>query len=665
MKSIKFKILISTGLLLVIICSLLGSFSYYRSSTILSNNINETLPQFAEQTASLVESRINVTLATLEEIANYTAIKDPDVSKEVKLSILSDSVKKHKYNTMFIADLLGNTYRTDGKTSNVADRDYFIKASKGVTNFSDPLISKTTGEVSILYATPIKFNDKIIGVLCISTNGNMISSIVDDISYGASGKAFIINKDGVKIAHQNKDLVINMDNDFENVKKDPSLQSVVDMSKKMISGTPGFTTYTYQGIEKYVGYAPINNTSWFIGVNAPASEVFAGVAQIRNSMLTISIILILISLIILYFLVREITKYIALTTKHLNAISQGDLTISLPTKVLKLKDEVGVIANSINKMQNSLKNIISEIIFESNNLTDGVMHTQNMINTLDIQISDISATTEQLSAGMEETSASTEEINASSSNIVNSIDIISRKAEQGVNSVKEISLRADDMKIVAEKSKTIANNIYGENLSKLDIAMEKSKMVHEVRNLSEDILSIAEQTNLLALNAAIEAARAGEAGKGFSVVADEIRKLAEQSKSTVGKIQFITENVVNSVEDLVNSSQDMLRFINNQVLGDYDNQVKIGEQYSYDASFFSNLINEFNKTANELYANIQNNVRAITEISLATNEASEGTQNISERSMNIATDSNKLLDESKKIKLIAEKLSISISSFKV
>ena len=456
-----------------------------------------------------------------------------------------------------------------------------------------------------------------------------------------------------------------MDNDIENAKNDSSLQSVADMEQKMVSGQPGFSRYTYEGIEKYIAFAPINNTSWFIGVNAPVSEVFSGIPQIRNYMLLFSTILILISLIILFFITREITKYLALTTKHLNSISKGDLTVSVPTKLLKLKDEVGVIANAVNEMQNSLKNIIGEIIFESNKLSDGVIHTQERVNILNTQISEISATTEELSAGMEETSASTEELTAGSSEIVDSINEISKQAENGVNSVKEIALRAGNVKVVATNSKNIANNIYAENLSKLDVAIEKSKMVHEVRDLSEGILSIAEQTNLLALNAAIEAARAGEAGKGFSVVADEIRKLAEQSKSTVGKIQTITENVLHSVEDLVNSSQDMLKFINNKVLGDYDNQVKIGEQYSSDADFVKNLISEFSKTANELHDAIENNVRAISEISLATNEATQGTQNISERSNNMVTESNKVLDDSKEIKLIAEILSDLISNFKI
>jgi methyl-accepting chemotaxis protein len=136
--------------------------------------------------------------------------------------------------------------------------------------------------------------------------------------------------------------------------------------------------------------------------------------------------------------------------------------------------------------------------------------------------------------------------------------------------------------------------------AELGEAIENSKVVEQISILSESIIQITAQTNLLALNASIEAARAGEAGRGFTVVAEEIRKLAEQSKGVVSKIQNITDQVKDSVNHLADSSNKLLEFMSTDVNNDYMSMLEIADKYNLDASFVSSMVSDFDSTSNDL-----------------------------------------------------------------
>jgi methyl-accepting chemotaxis protein len=189
--------------------------------------------------------------------------------------------------------------------------------------------------------------------------------------------------------------------------------------------------------------------------------------------------------------------------------------------------------------------------------------------------------------------------------------------------------------------------------------------VEKINVLTESILQIASQTNLLALNAAIEAARAGEAGKGFAVVADEIRKLAEDSKNTVNEIKGVTKVVVSAVQGLTLSSEKTLDYLLNTVINDYKSMVNTGEQYYKDAESIQDLVTDFSATAQELMASIQNLTKAIAEVSVSNGENAQGTQNIAEKAANVMHNASKLSDLMKETEDISERLSDTVSKFRI
>lgn len=326
----------------------------------------------------------------------------------------------------------------------------------------------------------------------------------------------------------------------------------------------------------------------------------------------------------------------------------GDLTAKID---IKTKNEIGDLANVVNKLLSNLREIIAAVVDEAKNVEASVGVVSNNMKDLYDNMHEISATTEEMSASMEQTAASTEEMNATAEEISHAVEAIALKAQQGSMAATEIKKRADNLKMSAKQSQENANEIYETAQERLKNAIAQSKEVEQINTLSNAIMSITEQTNLLALNAAIEAARAGEAGKGFAVVADEIRKLADESKKTAGEIQDITKTVIESFGNLSGSSDLVLQFIEKQVIKDYEMLVKSGEQYSDDAAAINNLVTNFSATSEELLASIHSMTEAIGEIASTNNDNVNGITSIAASSSDMtgmASDVNGKAEDSKK-----------------
>lgn len=300
------------------------------------------------------------------------------------------------------------------------------------------------------------------------------------------------------------------------------------------------------------------------------------------------------------------------------------------------KDEFGSIIKAEARVRNELRTIINGIVDETSKLNEAIKVTNTSMTYLESSIEDISATTEQISAGMEETAASTEEMNATSIEIERSAENIAQRAQEGARAAEKISARADEMQVSIRGAYENSVGVFNDVTRKLDEALDKSKAVEQIKVLADMILQITSQTNLLALNAAIEAARAGEAGMGFAVVADEIRKLAEDSKKAAGEIQTVTKIVTDSVENLAANSNDLLKFVSQDVTRDYETMLKASEQYNNDAVNINDIVIDLSATSEELLASIQNIVNATNEVALSANEGAAGTANIAEKSIVIA-----------------------------
>lgn len=665
MKSIKTRMAFFLLVLIVVICSTLGILSYLNASKALTDEVSQSMIRAVEQASKIVDSRIQIQHKRMETLANMEIIKNPAYTWEDKLPILMDEMQRNGDIAIDIVSAEGTNHSTDGTVSDVSDREYFKKAMAGENAVSDPIISKTDSSVIIVYSVPIKYDGKVTSVLTVLRQSNELQNVIKDITFGEEGYAYMINKQGTTIAHREEKWVINMGNTIEDAKKDQSLTELAELEQEMIQGKKGVGSYIYNGVKAIMGYGPVEDTGWSIAVTAPEYEVLAGLNTLKKTIVIVSATVLLIGLVVTYVFVGFIAKPIKEITKYLETFASGNFAVAVDEKMKKRKDELGVLTRSADTLGSSLRSALGSIIQGFDKLKEITEVAGSSLNNLNQKSDETSSTVQELSAGIEENAAAAEEMNASVEEILKAVESMAEKSQEGSVSVKEISQRAEEVKSKALDSKKSATDMYDESREKLKEAIKEANSVEEINVLSDAILQITSQTNLLALNAAIEAARAGDVGRGFAVVADEIRKLAEDSKNTVSEIQKVAENVILSVGNLRDSARVLLDFIDNKVIKDYEDNVKLGDQYSLDASFTDEMVTDFSATAQELTASMNNIAKAIDEVSITVNEGAKGTEDIAQRTIVIVKDVNNVREQMDMTLELITKLHEEISKFKI
>ncbi len=539
------------------------------------------------------------------------------------------------------------------------------KELKG-TYITEPTVYNVNGQDISMVSLAMPILDdtgKFLGVISLDYKLDTLEELVSE-KKPLGGTVELISNKGIYIAS----------GEDPSLKMQDAKESGDDLGKIISETSQGKESYTYGKSVKdnkkvlMVSY-PVNlentKTNWILCSEIPNEKILESYNKIFNVILAAALISLIIVILVIGLVIKKMTRGIKYAEQQMRLLASGDLTIEIDNKYLEREDEIGKMFKSVSEMQKSYKNIITEINNECNIVLSSVNVTKEKIDDLNAMISDVSATTEQLSASMEETAASTEEVNASSTNMETVIKTMEASIMTGEMAAKEIEGRAINLKSDAIKSKEVSNDVALKMQDGLKIAVGKAKAVDKINELTGKILEITEETNLLALNAAIESARAGEAGKGFAVVAEEIRKLAETSKETAIEIQKINREVVEAVDDLKETSNEVIKFIGTQVIEDYDKLVDTGEQYRNDAVVFNELVNNIGEISKELISGTGNIITAINEVSQATNEGAAGTTTIAAKSNDVVYLTEGVIEQTAKTKECTGKLLEVVSIFKV
>jgi methyl-accepting chemotaxis protein len=446
-------------------------------------------------------------------------------------------------------------------------------------------------------------------------------------------------------------------------------------SDDLVKDTVIANNKAYKGVANVGGrsadtyYVPINDKEgktigmWFVGVYSDTIK-----KGITEAMMTISIALAaftLLGTVMSLLLGQYVAKGYHLIRRELNNLENGNFHNQFKESYIKQKDDIGEIVRSFIHMQDKVNYIISSIKTETTNVNISSLKLAEGANKVYRDVEDISATTEQLSAGMEETAASTQEMNATSVTIEEEINRVTTKAITGQELANEIKTRAEDLCHVALESRKNAIELYEEANHKLRLSIEKTAAINEIKSLSKTILAITAQTNLLALNASIESARAGEAGKGFAVVANEIGNLARNSKNAVSQIEAISNDIADAVQNIVFDSKQLLEFVETKVVKDYGILVQNGEQYQNDANAIQQMVTEIKNSTSSLSESINYIRQAVEEVTIATDEGSRGSADIAEKSTSIFYETNLVLEQANINKEIAANLNDLVQFFQL
>ncbi|NFG26502.1 methyl-accepting chemotaxis protein [Clostridium botulinum] len=531
----------------------------------------------------------------------------------------------------------------------------FAIEGNGEIRRTDPYIDTTNTMITSNARIVKDSSGNIIGAVGIDVEQSSISNILNNMKTGKTGFFMIVHDNGTIMADGN-----NIENNFKNI-KDVNIENLDNLLDK--------DSYQFDvkinGEKYFVNSKKVEGADWNLAALISEKELNQNMIQTNILFLCIAVIMVLAISIIIIKNVRKITNPIEESAKYLKEIGKGNFIIEINDKYLERPDEIGIIINGIQDMKNALVNLIYKIKDESTSIENEVDNVIEDVNVLNTNLEDISAATEELTASVEETAATTDEMALTSKEIEKAIISIANKSKEGTDNAKEISKRANTTKENVVISKNKANDIFITTKGKLEEAIESSNVVNQINILSDSIMKITEQTNLLALNAAIEAARAGESGKGFSVVAEEIRKLAEQSKQTVLEIQDVTGKVTGSVNNLSGSANELLKFVSTDIDEDYKTMLKVADLYNEDAKAVGYIVTEFNDIAQELMYAMKNIMQSIEEVSQASEQGAIGTAGIANRTCEVNNKSVEVVQEVSKTKEHIEKLREEISKFRI
>lgn len=629
--------------------------------TSIVNSISDNVYTTIEKYAQVVETAAKATQVREMEAAEAEAYLKEIIAE-------SGNIWSH----FLITDSNGvEIAHTDGAEhygTSIADRSYFsLPWETGKTAICEPTFSKSTGNKILAIGAPVLNGSQRAGVLVGFVRLEYVSAVLQNYSITENSYVFMLNSDGAVSGHPEDEIVLQQNWKKAGEGDAQSAAAIAEMPEtrrtvvqKMTSGEEGVLT----GEDYVYAFSQVGDTGMSICIVSPFAEAYSIISSVIMIVLTAIIIALLIGVVISILMARSVASPMRWIAEQTRLLACGKTQIIESKMGYKNTKELSGLRDSVAFLANSLESMLSKLDRESSNMMEIVGNIARNVSRSNENAGETSATMEELAASMEEVSATTINISEAANETRNAIVEIASAADEGAAYAKECQSRATQSEAAAVQGKDTTNQMVDSIRSMLIESIENSKRANDIAALTEDILGIASQTNLLALNASIEAARAGAAGKGFAVVAEEIRQLAERSRDTANNIQHISGTVIGAVKRLSEDSENMLHFIDETVLEDYDKFAAVANDYQKDSTYLEEILAGFNAKAGALKENMEAMAGGIADISKAVEESTSGITMVADGSTQLVSNLASINDEVTDNKRISALLREEVDKFR-
>ncbi len=567
MRTIKRKIIISMLTMVVGVSLILGIITSYMNYNSTMKSVKNSFIGMSKLSADRAEWQIQAYLNVSIDTGCVARLSNPDVSSDDKLAIINSRVEKYGFVSGNITDENGDSL--DG--NNYSDREYFKAAMRGETYVTEPMVSRSTGKIVMVFAAPIWKdglpNTTPVGVVMFVPDPDFLNRIMGEIKISENNGAYIIDKSGNTIAHYESQHVLDGENIEAMAESNKDLNSLATIHAEMRKGKWDFGKYSYKGENKFIAYCPLEGSNgWSLAICAPTSDFLAETYQSIIITIIITIAAIIIAVIISIQLGFKIGNPIRQCTDRIQKLAEGDLTSSVPT--IKSNDETGTLANATSTVVSCINGIIGDISRIIKAMASGNLNVRTDLGE-SYYVGDFQALLKYIREINQELSNTMAQINVSADQVYTGADqvsagavALSQGAAEQASSIEELAATIHTISNqVSSNSENCdsARNYVAETVQHIETANVEMKRLTEAMNnidnksgqiskIIKAIEDIAFQTNILALNAAVEAARAGEAGKGFAVVADEVRNLAMKSADAAKDTTALIQESISAVQ---------------------------------------------------------------------------------------------------------------------
>lgn len=439
-----------------------------------------------------------------------------------------------------------------------------------------------------------------------------------------SAYAYIVSSDGTMLYHPTSDKI---GQQVEN-------SVIKDVVAKLQSGSKpadDVVEYDFNGETKYAGYS-ITDDNIIVVVSADKDEIMEPVSRMLGIMSGVAAVILVICIIGSYIISKMICKPLTQLTDIITQTASFDFS---PTKhsgsLRNRKDETGDMAREMHKMRKNLREIVERINNASGQITNSNDSLKDVTGIINNMCTDNSATTQELAAGMQEAAATAISVNANVQDMRDEAENIAQMANQGAIESDEVMNRAKDLGDKTQQASDRTMQMYEDVRVRSAEAIEGSKAVSKINELTDTIMEISSQTSLLALNASIEAARAGEAGRGFAVVASEIGTLADQTQKAIANIGVIVSTVNEAVSNMTSCMEETTDFLEKSVLTDYEEFKQVSVQYQADADSYGMNMSQIKDAINHLSSLTDTAAVALNGIKDSVNESATGVSDIAQK----------------------------------